>query len=911
MKKISKLLVTLIFALIIVSSAVVPAFAATVPAQVKNLKASSITYSSVKLTWSKASNSNKYYIERYTPSTKKWTNLANTKNTNYTATGLTTGVSYKFRVRGYRTINRKYGKYSTAITVKPMPVKTTGLKVSSKTPTSATLAWTAVAGATGYTVQQYKSSKWVKASTVTKNTATIKNLVPNSTNKFRVAAYTTVSKKNYSGAYSAELSVATTIAQVTGVKVTQKTPVSATVTWTKVTGATSYKVYNGTKLLKTVTTNSATIGSLVPGTSYSINVKAVVTVSKKDYLGKASANVAFKPTLAAVTGLKASAVSKDSVTITWTASKTAGISGYYIYKGSSKVATVAADVKTYNFTGLSAGTAYKFKVVAYYSSYTAAKSVSVTTTPLAPTALKLDSATESSANLSWTASSAASGYYVYVDGEKAATASGTSCTVSIDPSKLHRVSVAAYAENGSIITISDQSDSIPVVLVKKPVVTEYGIYNLSSGYQYYATSWSVTNPNNYNDEYSFFYSDSLDGSEGDLSINSMTFFTKLDETKSITASMDSEGYTNISWDAVDGANGYVVQVCGYNNKDQHKAWVTVFDSANGTDSKDLTSTKIILADNMKYAIRVVVYNRVITLAAYTIDEEENKGALVSNEVSFNVPGKVILSDEYTQVGTYNNTTNMGKTKIVLAAIQAINNTKSETDTVTVNAVTQIDGSMDSSKVIYDGAILKDQEGSIDWLLSIAGGEDLAGDLNASMGDSNSTTGTFTGGSGTVRVTDAEGNTRNVHTTLFDLVTPQARNAYLYNANDVASISKKFSSVSAPVVKDGKTTISFTIAQETANSANPASPVHDGVVEGFSEAVSSMNELDSNSYIKTGATTVTAVINEDGTLDSLHSHSPFEFKMGMDVGGVKILTFTIKSITMILKGNADYNFTFTR
>ena len=186
------------------------------------------------------------------------------------------------------------------------------------------------------------------------------------------------------------------------------------------------------------------------------------------------------------------------------------------------------------------------------------------------------------------------------------------------------------------------------------------------------------------------------------------------------------------------------------------------------------------------------------------------------------------------------------------------------------------------------------------------------EFETSLDESNNIKGTFSGGAGLLTVVDTDGKEKTVSASAFDLITPQGKRAYLYNANDVASISKRISSVSTPIVKDGKTTISFTIPKEKATPANPTTPVHDGFVEGFAEAVESMSEMDQSAYVSMGETTVTVVINEDGTLDSFKAKSPFEFKVSMDVGNVEIpLGPTIKSINMLLKGDADYSYTFTR
>ncbi len=87
------------------------------------------------------------------------------------------------------------------------PAKPTGLKVSAKTKTTLTLAWTKTTGAAKYVVYRIKADGSLKKmATVTTNKATIKNLTKGTTYKFCVMAVTSGGLKS---AYSAKLSAKT------------------------------------------------------------------------------------------------------------------------------------------------------------------------------------------------------------------------------------------------------------------------------------------------------------------------------------------------------------------------------------------------------------------------------------------------------------------------------------------------------------------------------------------------------------------------------------------------------------------------------------------------------------------------------------------------------------------------------
>ena len=112
----------------------------------------------------------------------------------------------------------------------------------------------------------------------------------------------------------------------------------------------------------------------------------------------------------------ATAASSSSITLSWTAAP--GATGYKVYRSSTSSSSGYTDLgsKTPPFTdtGLSAGTAYYYKVIAYNSAGDGPESsaVSETTAPDAPTGVTA-AASVSSITLSWTAVPGATGYRVY------------------------------------------------------------------------------------------------------------------------------------------------------------------------------------------------------------------------------------------------------------------------------------------------------------------------------------------------------------------------------------------------------------------------------------------------------------------------------------------------------------------
>ena len=92
---------------------------ATSPKDVNNLRVSSKTKTSVTLKWNAVKRADKYQVYRYEKSTGEWKRLITTSKTSYTASGLSSGTSYKFKVRPYREAQgyKYYGDFED-ITVK-------------------------------------------------------------------------------------------------------------------------------------------------------------------------------------------------------------------------------------------------------------------------------------------------------------------------------------------------------------------------------------------------------------------------------------------------------------------------------------------------------------------------------------------------------------------------------------------------------------------------------------------------------------------------------------------------------------------------------------------------------------------------------------------------------------------------
>lgn len=79
----------------------------TLPADVKEFKASAVSESSIELTWKSANGADGYIVYRYNTLTNKYERIAKAEDLSYTDQNLVIGTSYKYAIRAYKTVNGK------------------------------------------------------------------------------------------------------------------------------------------------------------------------------------------------------------------------------------------------------------------------------------------------------------------------------------------------------------------------------------------------------------------------------------------------------------------------------------------------------------------------------------------------------------------------------------------------------------------------------------------------------------------------------------------------------------------------------------------------------------------------------------------------------------------------------------
>ena len=401
--------------------------ATTAPAAPSGLNVAT-TSSSLTLSWSAVTSATSYEVKQ-----GSGTVTAVSSGTSHTFTGLTGGTEYTLYVRAK---NSNGTSEWSSISATTSPAAPSGLSVTTL-PSSLTLSWGSVTGATSYEVKRGASG------TVTAVPSGASHTFTGLTGDTQYTLY--VRAKNSGGTSPwSSISATTSLAAPSGLSVTGTTKTGLTLSWNAVTGATSYEVKrganNGWGASGTVTAVSSgtshTFTGLTANTSYVLYVRAKSSTGVSDWssLSTAGTGVSDSSSLSTATRPVHSlnvAATNTSLTLSWTA--VAGATGYEVkafrygpewcdgtsqlYSQNGLVAATVSSATSHTFTGLTAGTLYTLHVRAKSSSGVSKwSSLSAATQPspqISPSSLSA-TATSTSLTLSWTALAGVTSYTVHI-----------------------------------------------------------------------------------------------------------------------------------------------------------------------------------------------------------------------------------------------------------------------------------------------------------------------------------------------------------------------------------------------------------------------------------------------------------------------------------------------------------------
>lgn len=231
------------------------------------------TASGVKVDWAKVSGAGGYKIYRKTGS-NGWEYLGKTSSSVLTFTDSTakSGKTYSYTVRAYSgSINGAYNKNGVSVKYLATP------KVSTKNnASSVSLSWKTVGGAKEYAIYRKANGEknWTKLTTTTKLSYTDKKVTSGKTYSYAVKAVNSKVTSSYKTAKITFLSQP----KITSTKVNDT---NVTVSWKKVSGADSYRVYRKTSgsekwvALGDVKSTSFVDKTAADGNLYAYTVKAI------------------------------------------------------------------------------------------------------------------------------------------------------------------------------------------------------------------------------------------------------------------------------------------------------------------------------------------------------------------------------------------------------------------------------------------------------------------------------------------------------------------------------------------------------------------------------------------------------------------------------------------------------------
>jgi titin len=558
------------------------------------------TATQVSLTWSAVTGAASYAIDRSADGTT-WSSLGTATTANYTDTGLSASTHYFYRVRAVNASgNSAYGATVNALTV-PVAVATV-----TATPGTGSVAvnWSAVTGATGYTIERSTDgTNWTQVGTTTTTATTLSDAT--------VAAgvqYLYRVRANNAGGSSANSSSASALmapAAPAELIVTPTGATSVTLSWAAVTGASTYEVEQSTdgttwNSLGSTAGTSLDDTTLSSGTTYYFRIQTSNATGSSAYV--TATNVLTQPVTPALVAV--ASVTVNQIGISWSVS--AGATGYTIQRSSNgttwnTVGTTGAGVANWVDTGVTAATHYYYHVNAENPSGTSAYSstLSAETTTVAPSTPTVNGSVANHITVSWTAVAGATSYSVErtTDGTNW-TVAGTSATTTLVDGGLssgttytYRVRAlddggySGYGASANVITLPDEPDrlvvtgqSISVVNLSWTAVTGATSYSVERSGD--GTNWSVlgtTATNSLTDTElasgtEYFYRVRASNASGVSGYAPQEeILTAPDCPATLVANPSAPTAVALQWMAVTGADEYEIQrsITGSNN------WATI------------------------------------------------------------------------------------------------------------------------------------------------------------------------------------------------------------------------------------------------------------------------------------------------------------------------------------------------
>lgn len=406
----------------------------TLPSAPQTVFATALSTNSVSVSWNNVTGAAEYYVYYSNIPAGLFTCLDTVSDTLITLNNLSEGTTYYYQVVASNFIGASgYSATATVTTAtRPVPDQPTGLTASPLSESSIQLSWNTMPYADQYAVylcgDNCPQSYYLPLDTVTDTAYVSTGLVASTTYAFEVAAL----NSSGSSAPCHPVSAVTSAPSVTvpgtpaGVSADTFNTVYIQVLWQMSSGATTYNVYRSTQEAAGYVKIDATAGLSYADTTVLQNTTYYYKISGQNSAGEsgqsASVTVTTSEIVSAPTGLTATALSSDSIQLSWASSQ--NVNGYKIYRATSAsgpfVNISSPTSASYYDAGLNSGTTYYYTVSALGVTTESAQcdAVSVTTEtvslpPETPAGLAAEATSKSSISVTYNSVNGAQLYKIY------------------------------------------------------------------------------------------------------------------------------------------------------------------------------------------------------------------------------------------------------------------------------------------------------------------------------------------------------------------------------------------------------------------------------------------------------------------------------------------------------------------
>jgi hypothetical protein len=381
-----------------------------------NLATTSVTTTTATVVWTGAMNVLSYNIQYRIVGSSAWSTVS-TSGTTTVLSNLTPSSNYEYQVQSVCSGgNSVYTSSANFTTSTPFSCGVPGnLTTASVTTSSATLTWTAVSGAVYYNVQ-YRivgNSSWITTNT-TGTSIVLNSLTTASNYEYELQSVCSGGNSAFSASENFTTTGSATCGLPSALISTSISTTSATLSWTGVSGVTSYNVRyrivgSSSWITINTTATSIVLNSLIQASNYEFQVQSVCSFGNSAFTSSANFTTATAPTCGLPANLSSSSITTTAATISWTGSS--GVTSYnirYRIVGSSIWSTASSTSASTLLNTLTQSSTYEFQVQSVCSFGNSAFSASANFTTASPATcgipsnLSTSSVTSTTVTLTWT-----------------------------------------------------------------------------------------------------------------------------------------------------------------------------------------------------------------------------------------------------------------------------------------------------------------------------------------------------------------------------------------------------------------------------------------------------------------------------------------------------------------------------